>query len=49
MRISAGVSYGKAGYDQTHLLVFNYVWDVPKANRMWNNAVAKAVLDNWQL
>jgi hypothetical protein len=41
--------YGKAGYDQTHILVLNYVWDVPKASRTWNNAVVKAVLDNWQL
>ena len=26
--------YGKAGYDQTHVLTFNVVWDVPKGSRL---------------
>ncbi|MBM3744536.1 MAG: hypothetical protein FJW34_01915 [Acidobacteria bacterium] len=41
--------YGKAGFDQTHVLVLNYVWDLPKASRAWDNLYVKAVFDGWQL
>ncbi len=41
--------YGKAGFDQTHILVLNYLWDVPKTSRIWPNPFSRAVLDNWQL
>jgi hypothetical protein len=41
--------YGKAGFDQTHVLVVNWLWDIPKVSRVWNNAVARSVLDNWQI
>jgi hypothetical protein len=41
--------YGKAGYDQTHILVVNYVWDLPRVGRLWNNRVASGIFDNWQL
>jgi hypothetical protein len=41
--------YGKAGFDQTHVLVLNYVWDLPKASRRWDNALVKGVLDGWQV
>jgi hypothetical protein len=29
--------------------VINYTWDLPKASALWNNAVVRGVLDNWQL
>jgi hypothetical protein len=41
--------YGKLGFDQTHMLTFNYIWDLPKASRVWPNAVVRRVLDGWQL
>jgi hypothetical protein len=41
--------YGKAGYDQTHIMVANWVWDIPPASQHWNNGVVKAILDNWQM
>jgi hypothetical protein len=44
--------YGKAGYDQTHVLTFNVVWDVPKGSRLVPEGARKAaglVLDNWQV
>jgi len=44
--------YGKAGYDQTHVLTFNVVWDVPKASKLLPASARKAsgiVLDNWQV
>ncbi len=41
-------NYGPGGYDRTHTLVGNWVWDVPKGSRMWDNPVTRLVLDNWQ-
>jgi hypothetical protein len=46
---SRGRDYGLMPYDQTHVLVFNYTWDLPKASRLWNNVVVRALFDNWQL
>jgi hypothetical protein len=42
-------NYGKAGFDRTHNLTFNYTWDIPRASRVWNNGFAKFAFDNWQL
>jgi len=40
--------YGKSSYDQTHVFVFNYLWDLPKASVLWNTRATKLALDNWQ-
>lgn len=40
--------YGLAAFDQTHVAVTNFIWDVPKVNPSWPRAV-RAVLDNWQI
>jgi hypothetical protein len=42
-------NYGKAGYDRTHNLVLNWVWDLPKMSRAWNHVVSRTVMDNWQI
>jgi len=42
-------NYGLSSYDQAHLAVFNYVWDLPKASARWNNAFTRGLLDNWQI
>jgi len=42
-------NYGKAGYDRTHIVKTSFIWDVPRATRLWNNPVVKQVLDGWQL
>jgi len=42
-------NYGKASFDQTHVLVFNYTWDLPKASRVIPGSVAHWVLDDWRL
>jgi hypothetical protein len=34
---------------QAHNLVVNYTWDLPRASQVWNNALVRAMLDNWQL
>ena len=42
-------SYGLASTDQTHDMVINYAYDLPKASALWKNSVVSQVLDNWQL
>ena len=45
----AAWNYGLATYDQPHVAVINYTWDVPKGSALWNNGFARALLDNWQI
>jgi hypothetical protein len=42
-------NYGKAGYDQTHVFVMNYEWDLPKASSVMPNTFVRRVLDDWKL
>jgi len=42
-------NYGPALEDHRNNLVMNYLYDLPKASRVWNNFATKAILDNWQL
>jgi hypothetical protein len=42
-------NYGPLSFDQTHMFVFNYLWDLPRASKHWNNAFVRHVLDNWQV
>jgi hypothetical protein len=42
-------NYGKAGFDRTHVFTAYWMWDVPKASRLWKNVFARKVLDDWQL
>ena len=40
--------YGLAAFDQTHVAVVNYIWDLPKASSLLPNRIVKLLLDNWQ-
>ena len=42
-------NYGKAGFDQTHVMVINYTYDIPKLSRYLDHPAIKAVFDNWQI
>ncbi len=44
-------NYGPLGFDQTQTLVINYVYSLPNVPRQGfvNNAVARTVLNGWQL
>jgi hypothetical protein len=42
-------NYGLSSFDQTHVAVINYTWDLPKASTRWNNVITRALLDNWQI
>ncbi|CAN5837286.1 hypothetical protein BH24ACI4_BH24ACI4_27840 [soil metagenome] len=41
--------YGPAGFDQTHVAVANFIWDLPRASRVIRSRIVAAVLDNWQI
>ena len=40
--------YGLAAFDQTHVAVVNFIWDLPSVSASMPTVV-RAVLDNWQL
>jgi hypothetical protein len=42
-------NYGKAGFDRTHIVSLNFVYDVPKGSRLFNSHATRLVLDNWQV
>ena len=46
-------TYGPALFDETHILVVNYIWDLPKASKHVSSPggqfVVRHLLDNWQL
>ena len=41
--------YGKSSFDQTHALVFNYVWDLPDLGKRYNNQVLSYIVGYWQV
>src|SRR2546422_4476765 len=34
---------------RSHIVSLNFLYDVPKASRLWNSAVTRLALDDWQL
>lgn len=42
-------NYGKATFDQTHVLVLNYTWDIPKLSKVAPGPLIRHIFDNWQL
>jgi hypothetical protein len=44
-------NYGKAvGFDQTHMFILNYTWDLPKASvKLMPNMAGRFLLDGWQV
>jgi hypothetical protein len=42
-------AYGFNGSDQTHNVVVNYTWDIPKASKLKNNLFVRTLGDGWSL
>lgn len=42
-------NYGKLGFDQTHMFVTNYIWDLPRGSRFVPGKAGRLVFDNWQI
>jgi hypothetical protein len=48
--IAPGIrNYGKAGFDRTHNLTINYVYNLPGLSKYWDNAFTRQALDGWEL
>jgi len=45
---SCQLNYGKLSIDHTHLLSLNYLYELPKASRLWNVKPVKWMFDGWQ-
>jgi hypothetical protein len=41
--------YGFSTFDRTHNAVFNWLWDIPNASKLWDSVIARTALDNWHL
>ena len=42
-------SYGKTDFDQTHVMVLNYSYDLPKFSKVMPGMITRAAFDNWQI
>lgn len=42
-------SYGPAEFDRRHILIANYIWNLPSASRAWSNIATRAIFDHWQI
>jgi hypothetical protein len=43
-------NYGKStGYDHTHIVSLNFLYDLPKASKLWKARAVRIALDNWQV
>ena len=42
-------NYSPSDFDQTHILTINYIYDVPRLSRHWNNKLVKLLFDNYQI
>ncbi len=42
-------NYGPGGFDRTHTLTGNWVWELPKASRLADNPIVRWIFDDWQV
>jgi len=43
-------NYAPSDFDQTHIFTLNYIYDVPKLSKRFNNnGLVRAIFDNWQI
>jgi len=42
-------NYAVSDFDQTHILTVNYIYDVPRLSRKWNNFLVRTIFDDWQI
>ncbi len=42
-------NYATSDFDQTHILTVNYIYDIPRLSRRWNNKLVKLLFDNYQI
>ena len=43
-------NYGKStGLDHTHIVSLNFLYDLPRASKLWNVAFMRGAFDHWEL
>jgi hypothetical protein len=43
-------NYGKStGFDRTHIVSVNFLYDLPSVSRFWNSPVMRFVFDHWEV
>ncbi len=42
-------NYGPLSFDQTHMLVVNYLWELPNYGRLLPKGILRQIADNWQI
>lgn len=47
--LPASLTYGVNSVDRPQRLVMNWLANLPKASRAWNNWATRSILDNWQV
>jgi hypothetical protein len=40
-------NYAKGTYDRTHIFVVNYIYNLPKLSRHWDNVFIRTAFDSW--
>jgi hypothetical protein len=46
--LPSSLTYGPASFNRPNRLTGDWVWDMPKASRLWNNRVIRTMFDNWE-
>jgi hypothetical protein len=41
--------YGKTDFDRTHNVAINYLWQLPRASKIWDNKLVRGAFDHWQI
>ena len=42
--------YGKStGFDHTHIVSLNFLYDFPRASKLWNAGIMRWAFDKWEL
>jgi hypothetical protein len=47
--LPGSLTYGPSSTNMANRLTPNFVWNLPKASRGWNNLFSRAILDNWEV
>ncbi|MBI3469856.1 MAG: TonB-dependent receptor [Candidatus Solibacter usitatus] len=42
-------NYGRSGFDRTQNFQMNYVYELPRFSKNWNNAFSRLALDGWEI
>jgi hypothetical protein len=47
--LPGSLTYGPTPLNRSNRLTADWVWNVPRASRLWSNRLTRATLDNWEV